>query len=95
MSFALRILIYVQNAPIVWYSKRQNTVVTLSSFGSEFIAMRIAKEMIVALPYKLRMFGVPLAGPTNIFCDNNGVVKNASIPQSTLLKKTMQSITTR
>ena len=80
------ILIYVQNAPIVWYSKRQNTV-EASSFGSEFVAMRIAKEMIVALRYKLRMFGVPIEGPTNVFCDNNGVVKNASIPQSTLLKK--------
>jgi hypothetical protein len=43
--------------------------------------------MIVALRYKLRMFGVPIDGPTNVFCDNNGVVKNASIPHSTLLKK--------
>jgi hypothetical protein len=76
----------VQNAPIIWYSKRQNTV-EASSFGSEFVALRIAKEMIVALRYKLRMFGVPIDGPTNVFCDNNGVVKNASIPHSTLLKK--------
>jgi hypothetical protein len=80
------ILIYVQNAPIIWYSKRQNTV-EASSFGSEFVALRIAKEMIVALRYKLRMFGVPIDGPTNVFCDNNGVVKNTSIPHSTLLKK--------
>jgi hypothetical protein len=80
------ILIYVQNAPIIWYSKRQNTV-EASSFGSEFVALRIAKEMVIALRYKLRMFGVPIDGPTNVFCDNNGVVKNASIPHSTLLKK--------
>ena len=46
------ILIFIQNAPILWYSKRQNTVET-SSFGSEFVALRIAKEMIVALRYKL------------------------------------------
>ena len=26
-------------------------------------------------------------GPTNVFCDNNGVVKNTSIPQSMLQKK--------
>ena len=80
------ILIYCQNAPIMWYSKRQNTVES-SSFGSEFIALRVAKEMIVALRYKLRMFGVPVFGPTNVFCDNNGVVKNTSIPQSMLQKK--------
>jgi hypothetical protein len=33
------------------------------------------------------MFGVPIDGPTNIFCDNRGVVRNASIPESTLMKK--------
>ena len=42
------ILVHVQNAPIIWFSKRQNTV-KASSFGSEFVALRAAKEMIVAL----------------------------------------------
>ena len=32
------ILIYVQNAPIIWFSKRHNTVES-SSFGSEIIAL--------------------------------------------------------
>ena len=44
--------------------------------------------MVVALRYKLRMFGVPIEGPANVFCDNkNGVVKNKTIPQSMLAKK--------
>jgi len=30
---------------------------------------------------------VPIEGPANVFCDNRGVVKNASIPESTLMKK--------
>lgn len=80
------ILIYVQNAPILWFSKRQNTVES-SSFGSEFVALRIAKEMIVGLRYKLRMFGVPIRGPAAVLCDNQGVVKNASMPESTLSKR--------
>jgi hypothetical protein len=80
------ILLYVNNAPVQWYSKRQNTVES-SSFGSEFVALRIAKEMIVTLRYKLRMFRVPVQGATNVFCDNNGVVKNTSIPHSMLQKK--------
>ena len=80
------ILVYVQNAPIIWFSKRQNTV-EASSFGSEFITLRAAKEMIVALCYKLRMFGVAIDGPANVFCDNNGVVKNTTIPASMLAKK--------
>jgi hypothetical protein len=80
------IIIYVQNAPIIWFSKRQNTV-ELSSFVGEFLALRTAKDMLVALRYKLRMFGVPIEGPANVFCDNNGVVKNTTIPESMLAKK--------
>lgn len=80
------ILIYVQNAPILFYSRRQNSVET-STFGSEFCALRTGVEMIEGLRYKLRMFGIPLAGPAKVLCDNEGVVKNASIPESALNKK--------
>ena len=80
------ILIFLNRAPIIWYSKRQNTVET-STFGSEFIAMRAAVEHIEALRYKLRMFGIPIEGPTNVFCDNEAVFKNTTIPESTLKKK--------
>ena len=80
------ILIFLNKAPIVWYSKRQNTVET-SKFESEFIAMRMAVEHIEALRYKLRMFGIPIEGPTNVFCDNEAVFKNTTIPESTLKKK--------
>ena len=38
------ILIYVNRVPIIWYSKKQNTVES-STFGSEFVAMRIATEI--------------------------------------------------
>jgi len=80
------ILVYVNNALILWYSKRQNTVES-SSFGSEFIALRIATELIEALRYKLRMFGVPVEDPTNVYCDNKSVVTNASVPTSVLSKR--------
>lgn len=36
------ILIYVQNAPIIWYSMRQNTV-EAATFGSKFVALCIHK----------------------------------------------------
>ena len=80
------LLLFVNRAPIVWYSKRQNTVKT-STFGSEFITMKTAVEQIEGLRYKLCMFRVLLEGPTNIFCKNESVFKNASIPDSTLKKK--------
>jgi len=80
------IIIYIQNSPIIWFSKRQNTVES-SSFGSEFVALRIATEMIESLRYKLRMFGVPVDGPARVLCDNKSVVTNSSIPSSMLNKK--------
>ena len=58
-----------------------------STFGSEFVAMRIAKDMAIALRYKLRMFGIPIDGAADVFCDNQGVVKNTSLPESVLSKK--------
>ena len=63
------ILIYINQAPIIWYSKRQITV-EASSFGSEYIALRICTEIVEALRYKLRCFGVPVEGPCDVLCDN-------------------------
>ena len=80
------VLIFVQNALIMSYCKRQNTVES-ATFGSELVAMRLARDLVVALRVKLRMFGIPITGPANFFCDNEGVVKNTSIPESTLNKK--------
>ena len=80
------LLLFVNRAPVTWFSKTQNTVET-STFGSEFIAMKNAVEHIEALRYNLRMFGIPIEGPTNAFCDNEAVFKNTSIPDSTLKKK--------
>ena len=79
-------LIFVNSAPVLWYSKRQNTV-EASTFGSEFIALKACVEAITHLRYKLRMFGIPIDGPTLVFCDNESVVKNSSLVESVLNKK--------
>ena len=79
------VILFVNKAPILWYSKRQNTVET-STFGSEFCAMKTAIDMIEGLRYKLRMLGIPMAGATSVFCDNESVVKNSTAPESTLKK---------
>ena len=80
------IIIFVNNSPILWYSKRQNTV-EASTFGSEFIALRIAVEMIEGLRYKLRMMGIRIKGPCTVFCDSQAVVLNTTRPESQLKKK--------
>ena len=84
------ILTFLNMAPVYWFSKRQNTVES-STFSSEFIALKTAVEHIMALRYKLRMFGVPIDGPARIFCDNEAVYKNSSDPASTL-KRRHQSV---
>jgi hypothetical protein len=80
------VIIYVNKAPILWYSKRQNTVET-STFGSKYCAIKIAIDMIEGLHYKLRMMGITLSGPTSVFCDNQSVVKNTTAPESGLKKR--------
>ena len=80
------ILIFLNRAPIAWYSKRQNTVES-STFGSEYIAMKTAVEMLQALRYKLRWFGVPIDGPVNVFGDNESVINSSQKPEATLSKK--------
>jgi hypothetical protein len=62
-------IIYLQNTPFIWHSHWQNTVET-STFGSEFVALRCARDLIVALHYKLQMFGVPIEGPALVLCNN-------------------------
>ena len=80
------VIIFVNSAPVIVYSKKQNTV-EASTFGAEFVALRTAVELIEALRIKLRYFGVPVEGATDVFCDNESVFKNASTPESTLKKK--------
>jgi hypothetical protein len=42
-------------------------MVEAAPFGSEFVALRICKELIVTLRYRLRIFGVPIDGLANVF----------------------------
>ena len=80
------VLDFINKAPINWYSKSQTTVEE-STFGAEFFATKTAVEMIEGLRYKLRMFGILVDSPANIYCDNEAVTKNTTIPESTLKKK--------
>jgi hypothetical protein len=80
------VLIFVNRAPIIWFSKRQVTVES-STFGSESIVMRQAFDLIEALRYKLRMMGVPIESATKVYCDNESVVNATARPESTLKKK--------
>ena len=51
------------------------------------MTLRIATEMVESFMYKLRMFGVNLEGPAEVYCDNKSVVKKSSVPASFLNKR--------
>ena len=80
------ILLCINKTPVKWYCKRQNTVES-STYGAELVAARIAVEMIMEFRYKLRMMGVTVEGPSVLLVDNEAVVKNTTLPSSTLKKK--------
>ena len=79
-------IVYLNQVPIFWTSKKQNSVET-SSFGSEFCAMKQCTEYIRGFKYKLRMMGIPCEGPAFIFGDNQSVLANSTVPESMLKKK--------
>lgn len=80
------VLIFLNRSPILWHSKRQNSIES-STFGSEFMALKMCSELVQGLRYKLRMFGIPLDGPAHIRVDNMSVVNNTTLPESVLKKK--------
>ena len=80
------IIILLNKTPIDWISKRQGTVET-ATYGSEFVAARIATDNIVELRYTLRMLGVEVNEASYMFGDNKAVVDSSSIPEHNLKKR--------
>ena len=80
------VLVFLNNTPICWISKRQRTVET-STCGSELVASRIATETVMELRHQLRMLGVPIDGPSMMHGNNQSVVLNTTVPSSVLKKK--------
>ena len=76
----------VNATPTHWHTKRQATVET-ATFGSEFVGARISTDKIIDLRYTLMYLGVPIRAKSYMFGDNKSVVYSASIPSSTLSKK--------
>ena len=76
----------VNATPSNWHTKIQATVET-ATFGSEFVAARIATDQIIELRYTLMHLGVPVRSKSYMFGDNKCVVDSASIPTSALSKK--------
>jgi hypothetical protein len=80
------ILHFLNETLVDWYSKCQATVET-ATYGSEFVAARIATNQIINIRTTLQYLGVPIDGPSHLFGDNASVIINSSIPHSSLEKR--------
>jgi hypothetical protein len=77
------ILHLLNKTPGDWYSNRQATV-ELANFGSEFTASRISVDQILDFRTTLRYLGIPVNTKSYMFRDNQAVVTNRKIPNSSL-----------
>ena len=84
-----RYIIYLNQAPVYWHSKRQNGV-DASAFGSKCIAMKPCGKYIWGLRYKLRIMTNPVCVPAYVYGDNQSVLFNTTFPESKLSKKLIQ-----
>ena len=80
------VLHLINGTPIDWYSKRQDTVET-ATYGSDFVAARIASEQIIDLRTTLQYLGVPIKGKEYMFGDNQSVITSSTLPHSKLSKR--------
>ena len=80
------ILHLFNKTPIDWYSKLQSTVET-ATFGSEYVAGRTCTEQVIDLRLTLRYLGVPIAGSSMVFGDNESMINTASVPYGKLHKR--------
>ena len=51
------------------------------------MALQIATELISSLCYKLRMFGIPVNEPANVFCNNKAIYTNSVFAEYQLKRK--------
>jgi hypothetical protein len=80
------VLHLVNKTPFEWFSKKQATV-EAATYGSEFVAAKLATEQSMAARITLRYLGVPVEGPTRMFGDNGSVVTSSTVPHSPLKKR--------
>ena len=80
------ILHFVNQTPIEWYCKKQPTV-EAATYGSEFVAAKIATQQAIAARLTFRYLGVDVQGPTYLFGDNGSVVTSSTQPHSPLKKR--------
>ena len=73
---------FVCNGIIEAFRKLHNTVKS-SIFIYELVELHIYRDLIFELRIKLKSIGDHLKGPTDVYCNNQVVVKNSCVSKST------------
>jgi hypothetical protein len=60
------IIVFVGSTPVIWHSKCQGCI-AMSTYCTEFIAMRSAVEEAISIRYMLRCLGIPVTKPTDVW----------------------------
>ena len=76
----------VNQTPIKFFSKLQNTVKT-TTYGSKFVAARQCTEQVRELQKTLKSMGIPIERTAWMLGDNQSVITLSTIPASTLKKR--------
>jgi hypothetical protein len=80
------ILHLVNSTPVDWFCELQGSIET-ATYGSEFVAARLATEQIMDVCCTLRSLGAPTHGKARMFGDNASVITSSMIPHSSSNKR--------
>ena len=78
-------IVFLNSAPIFWFSKKQGSCET--STGSKFVSMKQCCEYVRGLRYKIRIIGISVNNPVFTNGDNQSMLWNTEVPDSTLKNK--------
>ena len=70
------ILHFINQTPIGWFSKKQDTDET-ATYGSEYVAAHICVEQLIDLRTTIRYLGVPIIRRSYMFGDNESVMNSS------------------
>jgi len=80
------IIHFINQSPFKWHAKLQDTV-EHATFGSELMSGRVAVDQVFGTRASLMAMGVPIEKSTWLLGDNQSVITQCTVPQSTLTKR--------
>ena len=77
------LVVFLNNVPIYWSLKNQTSYENSMSV-SDLVEMNQACKYVSGIWYKLIIMGIPVEDPTYVYGDNQYLLDNTTMPESTL-----------